>query len=349
MGGMNGLCRGLQASTAVLTVLVASACGAAAPSPTISAAPSSAAASAPAQLTPVTMQISALGLAFFPALLARDLGIFAKHGIEANIVNMPPPAAIAGMQKGEVQFITAIGSAGRGIERGLPMRIVEIALDRPPLELVGGPGITEIDQLKGKVLTAGAPDESLTQIMVTILDKHGLPPGSYQIVPTGPNQTTRLGLLANKQAAGTPVDTVYAIANADELKAAGDTMLARMSQEYELPFSGLTTSLDLIQNKPDVVRRTVAAMVEANQVASSDKERTSATLAKELSVSPEGAAKVFDRAKELKMYSSDGRATASGLSLLFKLDQAALNLPATPTEAQLFDWSFLPAASPRAS
>jgi len=67
-----------------------------------------------------------------------------------------------------------------------------------------------------------------------------------------------------------------------------------------------------------------------------------AILVQELAVTPDFAAKVFDQVKAQGMWSMDGRATQAGLSLLFKLDQAALNLPAPPTESQIFDWSFLP-------
>ncbi|HEY8691185.1 MAG TPA: hypothetical protein VIR57_00445 [Chloroflexota bacterium] len=44
----------------------------------------------------------------------------------------------------------------------------------------------------------------------------------------------------------------------------------------------------------------------------------------------------------LTSYNSATCSKAEWWSLLFKLDQAALNLPAPPTESQVFDWSFLP-------
>src|SRR5579862_4056051 len=85
----------LRACLAIAAAGLLAACGSAAPAPPASggSAPASVAA-APAQLTPVGIQISATGLAFFPLFVARDLGIFQQHGVDAKLLTMPPPTAI---------------------------------------------------------------------------------------------------------------------------------------------------------------------------------------------------------------------------------------------------------------
>ncbi len=91
----------------LLAVLVLAACGGTAPA----FPPASPKASAPAQLTPIGIQISAVGLAFFPLFVAKDLGIFEKHGLDVKLVAMPPPAGVAAIEKGDLQFMATIGSA----------------------------------------------------------------------------------------------------------------------------------------------------------------------------------------------------------------------------------------------
>jgi len=97
-----------------------------------------------------------------------------------------------------------------------------------------------------------------------------------------------------------------------------------------------------VQAKPDMVRQAVAAAVEATQISGSNKDQNTGVMVKELKLSPEVASKLYDEAKELSLWQTDGRATRAGMSFVFQMDQAALKLHTAPTESQIFDWSFLP-------
>jgi len=337
------------------TAQPAPSAGSAAPalSPSSAAAPKASAAAsagakpsaaASAQLTPVGIQISATGLAFFPLFVARDLGIFQKYGIDGKLLTMPPPTAIPAIQKGDLQFMSTIGSAGRANERGLPIKVVDVMLSRPAIVLMGGPGIAKLDDLRGKVISASTPDDTLTQLTIAMLDKRGLPANSYQVLHTGTDNAAKLAAVQNGQAQAAVLDLVNWMQLEDKLKPQGYTELLNSMQEIEMPYSGLATSADFLSSKPDVVRRTVAAVVEATQRSGSDKEGATSVMVKDMSLTPDVASKLFDELKQTSLWQTDGHATQAGMQFVFQLDQAALKLDKPPTESQIFDWSFLPSA-----
>lgn len=330
-------------SSATAASFASSAAGSAAGA---SAAPkASTAPAASGQLTPVSIQISAIGFAFFPLFVAKDLNVFQKHGIDAKFLTMPPPVAIPAIQKGDLQFMSTIGSAGRAIERGIDFKVVDVMLSRPAIVIVGAPGVSSLNDLKGKVLSASTPDDTLTQLSIALLDKKGLPPNSYTVLHTGTDQAAKLAAMENHNAQAAVLDLVNWLTLEPKLAPAGYTALLTSLQDVEMPYSGLATSSALLKSQPDTVRRTVAAVVEATQLSGGDKAASTGVMVKEMGLSPEAASKLFDDAKQVNLWQADGHASAKGMAYVFQLDQDALKLDKPPTESQIFDWSFLPGAS----
>jgi ABC-type nitrate/sulfonate/bicarbonate transport system substrate-binding protein len=326
----------------------AAASGAASASQAANSGPAAKASTPPAasgQLTPVSIQISAIGFAFFPLFVAKDLNVFQKHGVDAKFVTMPPPVAIPAIQKGDLQFMSTIGSAGRAIERGIDFKVVDVMLSRPAIVIVGAPGVATLNDLKGKVLSASTPDDTLTQLSIALLDKRGLPPSSYTVLHTGTDQAAKLAAMENHAAQAAVLDLVNWLTLEPKLAPAGYTALLTSLQDVEMPYSGLATSAALLKAQPDTVRRTVAAVVEATQLSGSDKAASTGVMVKEMGLSAEAASKLFDDAKQVNLWQADGHASAKGMAYVFQLDQDALKLDKPPTESQIFDWSFLPGAS----
>jgi NitT/TauT family transport system substrate-binding protein len=282
------------------------------------------------------------GLGFFPLCLANDLGIFEKHGVRAKLVTIPTPQAVPAMQKGDLQFMATIGSAGRAIERGFPMKIVNVMVRRPGLVVVGGSSIKSLEDVRGKVISAGPGDDSSTQLTIADLNNHGLPLSSYEVLHTGTDQAARLAAVDSGNAQGTVLDLVQWLQLQNQLKSKGYTELLNTLNEIDLPYGGLAATTDYLKANPDVVRRTVAAVTEAAQRCATDKAAFVDVMGKELKVSPELAGQLFDQFKQVSVWQTDGRATAEGLQTLFLFDQEALLLDKRPTEEQLFDWSYLP-------
>src|SRR5512136_209319 len=54
---------------------------------------------------------SALSLSFLPQLFARDAGVFQKHGLTVELIQMAGPIQVAALTAGEIDFGAAVSPA----------------------------------------------------------------------------------------------------------------------------------------------------------------------------------------------------------------------------------------------
>src|SRR5437870_1797683 len=94
---------------------------------------------------------------------------------------MPGSVGIAALQNGELDFMGAIGSAERAALRGLPLRVVLVASTSPDFLLLGVPGITSMEQLRGKVIAGDrSPQANASVILAEMLRRAGIDSSQYE-------------------------------------------------------------------------------------------------------------------------------------------------------------------------
>ena len=87
-----------------------------------------------------------------PFFVARDHGFFQQEGLSGEMVVMPAALNIRVLLAGDIQYAATIGSAVAAAIRGINVRTVMLFVDRPLQDLVGGPGIKSIADLRGKTV-----------------------------------------------------------------------------------------------------------------------------------------------------------------------------------------------------
>ena len=80
-------------------------------------------ASAQAPLQKLSVSMSSTGMPSIELYIARDKGFFREEGFEPQLIRMSANAAIAAGVAGELDALGSVGSAVRGIMRGVPLRI----------------------------------------------------------------------------------------------------------------------------------------------------------------------------------------------------------------------------------
>jgi len=137
-----------------------------------------------AQVPLVTVRFAELGAAQPVQDLGIETGIFARHGIDLQVVHFlrGGPEATAGVASGQIDM----GSYGTpilaGISFGLPIKIVASpAVKRIPFELVARPGITSVADLRGRVVHSGELGGGSHQSVLKILAANGLGPDDVQL------------------------------------------------------------------------------------------------------------------------------------------------------------------------
>lgn len=128
---------------------------------------------------------SALSLSFLPQLFARDAGVFQKHGLTVELIQMAGPIQVAALSAGEIDFGAAVSPALFAAVRGLPLRGVMITVKTPLFYIVSEPGVKRIQDLIGKkvaVDTIGALQYIAAKAM---FKKKGVNPEQISYIQTG--------------------------------------------------------------------------------------------------------------------------------------------------------------------
>ena len=284
------------------------------------------------KLKPLHIALANQSVTMTAIYVAKQLGIFESYGYDARVMVLEPRAALAALLAGELDFYTAIGSTARAALRGLPVRVGLVALNRPDFSLVATKDITNIEQLKGKVIGGYTPQGTVNVVLNEMLRRKGFKPDDYKVINAGTARAAALSSGTIKVAVLNSVETVRMVKQ-------GFHVLGRAADELELPQSGLGMSVASAQNRRDFLKPAVKAVLEAIQIIAKQKDKTVPVLMKQLALSQDDASYVYDSLHQ--GWALDGKPTAAAMKLEFELDQRDMNLKETPKPEQIYDFSLL--------
>src|SRR4051812_15394400 len=128
------------------------------PSPGATTSPTQAAAP-PRTLDKVTFTLPSQGMDFVFAAVGQQRGLFREEGLDVAVEQAVATIGIPAVVSGQYDFTGSVGSAQSAILQGAPLKVVMVAQDRPAYGFFARPGLTSIQDLKGKALgitTAGS-------------------------------------------------------------------------------------------------------------------------------------------------------------------------------------------------
>jgi ABC-type nitrate/sulfonate/bicarbonate transport system substrate-binding protein len=232
-------------------------------------------------LRKVRMAFTSLSAVMMPPWLARDAGIFNKHGLDVEVI--ATPTGVEGMNAliaGEVQFLQISGgttaSAALG---GADVMIVGTTLDTLVQNLMARPEIEKPEQLRGKSLGITRFGTSIDVGARIALRHFGLVPDKdVAVVQVGGMESMVPALQANRIQAG--ILSYPAISQAKKL--GHHVLLDVASLGVPYAFTGMTTRARIIREDPDLVRRYMMAQVEAIARAKRDRSLAMAVMGKYL-------------------------------------------------------------------
>jgi ABC-type nitrate/sulfonate/bicarbonate transport system substrate-binding protein len=306
----------------------------AAPAARPAEAPDLPAAQPPAPARTVKIGVPNKGVAFTFLYAGKRLGTFAQHGLDVEITSIPPQGAIPALLNSELDFHAAAGSAIRAALRGVPIRVALVASNGPDHILLGARDLTSVEQLRGKEVAGYGPQATVDTIIIELLRRRGLDTGQYTLISAG-DGPGRAAALTNGLAVATLLDP----SNAVVLQKEGYPVLARASGEVEMPFVGLATTQDALQNRRDHVRQVLMAALDSLQAVRTRKDATIQAMAQEFDLPADDAALIYDSIQAA--WTSDGRPSRAGVEFEFAIDQREMELPALPKFEDVFDLSVL--------
>jgi ABC-type nitrate/sulfonate/bicarbonate transport system substrate-binding protein len=203
--------------------------------------------------------------------VARELGLFAKHCIEANIIQFDggeSPAATAAVSQGSATTNVSDVAIGRGMKA---KQIWGLA-PRPPQAYAVSEVVKTAADLKGRRLSAagGGVGSFNWRMGREVLKTAGLDVADAQFISQG--TAGRLaGLVAGQLDAVAlhPEDLYLAMKQKPGIHVL--TMVADLVPLYM--FNAYGASTDWIARDPELLRDTMAAMIEANRTIYRDKDK----------------------------------------------------------------------------
>jgi ABC-type nitrate/sulfonate/bicarbonate transport system substrate-binding protein len=202
--------------------------------------------------TKITIHIPGKSLAVIVFYFGKDKGFFFEEGIDAQLVAMSPPVAIAAMVAGELDFSTTLGAATVAIMRGSSLKRVFYVQQDPTFALTAQPEIKTIRELTGKVIGVNAPTDAMGMSAKMILKGNRIDPSQVIFLSTQVTENAYKALLT-KRIAATLLPPPYA----EEAEGKGYSRLAEAKDYAPLSTIGLVASTQALVKNPGIVQAVI--------------------------------------------------------------------------------------------
>jgi NitT/TauT family transport system substrate-binding protein len=285
----------------------------------------------------IKIGLPSLTITAMPFFVARDHGFFQQEGLSAEMVVMPAALNIRVLLAGDIQYAATIGSAVAAAIRGINVRTVMLFVDRPLQDLVGGPGIKSIADLRGKTVALSSRGGLQDIIMRRMLAQSKIDPSQVTMV-TISGQMALIAAVKTGRVGAALLNPPYNFLAYRE----GLTNIGFSGDFVRLPSTGIATLGETLERSPDQVRRLTRAIARARAFAKDNKAKIMPTIKRALRIEDEELlSKIYDQHKLVE--TADGRIDAKLMSdTIHDARQTEKIEKEIPTN-QVFDFSYLPA------
>jgi len=287
------------------------------------------------KLTQIHIGVPTNTVTWFPLYVAWKKGIFQEQGIELLPVTMSVRASLGALASRHISYITPLGSSMTAIASGLPAKVLMIFAVRSHHVLVAKREITAPSALRGRGVAISQPGGTVHRQFLKILEHHKVDGKSINMINLGEMPSRALALKAgNIDAAmlSVPYDLF--------MEKDGFRPIAYMKDIAEFPLLGLIAHDERIREKPEEVKKVLAAALKGIAYTKSHREEVLPLLKQFVGLpSIEMTRKTYDVIKEL--WPDDGIPSEKGLATALGMADVPANFPAD----KVVDWSLVSEAA----
>jgi NitT/TauT family transport system substrate-binding protein len=204
--------------------------------------------------------------------MARDLGIFAKYGLDVKLLFISGgPTSLQALLGGDVQVVTAGGQATiAAAAKGAPVVIFGNS-HVTPYVLLAAPSITTIEGIRGKVIGSSRPGAAADFTLRVLLTKVGIDPNrQVTIIPTGLSRSRDRVMLLTQ---GKMDATLTSVEDAIDIQNKGFKLniVADSLEVGAISSEDFTATRNFMQSKQSTVAAFLKGVSEAVWLARRDK------------------------------------------------------------------------------
>ena len=277
---------------------------------------------------------------YAPLFLAIDKGYFAEEGIEAELVQAGGGVATPALIAGDLDFSTSGSVAISAILKGAKLRVLFVTSDRPAFEIWAQPEIKTLEDLKGKQVGIISRGDTSEIAFRYYLSNHKLPGDFVAYTPLGTGTARIAGL-----ASGTYAAALLGVNEMEELKTSGKFdrlhLLADLTKDVRMVFSGLAVRDAVIAENPDLVRRVLRGILKGMAHTKASRADAIAAMVAHGATDAKQAAAQYD--STVGLLDSTGTTSLQNENVELELRGDLLNIPRAQLKksTEVFDFSFV--------
>jgi NitT/TauT family transport system substrate-binding protein len=277
-------------------------------------------------------------LSIGPLLYGIQKGFYKDEGIDLLYMSIRADLGIKALLAGELDYIYSAGTAIRGAVQGVPVRAISFDFTKVFHSLMARPDIPSASALKGKrvaVSSFGASTDVSARVALRAL---GLEPSrDVTIVALGEDMIRYTALHA-----GTVQAAMMSLPLNIRLKKEGYRELFYVGKVLQQPLTGLVTSKDNIQRKPDQIHRVMRAFVRGMGAFKNERASFVAFAQKKFGLSKDVTEEAYEYLVD--SLAQDGFVEPSVLDSAIEDAKKLVGSDKPITHADVVDYSFLRAA-----
>jgi ABC-type nitrate/sulfonate/bicarbonate transport system substrate-binding protein len=239
-----------------------------------------------AQSQKIRLSYSSRSNSVTPFQVAAVKGFFEEESLDVEMIQVNPRLGAMAVMNGDLDFTSTFGSTLRGVLQGLPLKFVAVSVKKSEHFLVARRDVKDIHELKGKkigVSTLLGTDQLAAE---EIMRSKGFNPALLQVLAIGDApvraQALRTGVV-DASSISSPHDLL--------LKDEGFNVLGGPEDvKYALPTSGLAVGHRFLQEKHQLIKQLLRALLKAHRFIFENKQETINIMMRWLSQSPVVAA-----------------------------------------------------------
>ena len=281
------------------------------------------------------MAYSAFSISFLNLFVARDAGLFKKHGLEVELIQMAGPLPVAALASGEIDYLTGYTTGIVATGQGAPLKGIMISLRKPPFFLVAQPAIQRVNDLAGKrigVDRIGSLQHLVARLMLT---NKGADPEKAIFTQTGSvsNTVTSLGQGAVAAAVlSAPHNVIMAQKGFRQIGAADEL-------PTHFPTSGLVVNDAKLKSDAARIKKVIRVMLDAAAFCRKERPWMVSYIKDRWKLEQKTAETVYDQ--WLSILTPDGKVNVKDIQEYFDLAYSQRQISAPIHVAAVTDYSLL--------
>ena len=216
---------------------------------------------------------------FAPLTLAKEAGIFKKHGLDVSIVKVPQASRHLALASGDIQCAattveTWIVWNAAGVAT---TQIFQLDVSHGADGIAAKPGIEKITDLKGKSVAASAPGTSPYFLLAFILAKNGMTMKDVKVVNMEPGPAAQALLAGQNDAAVTYEPYLSSVRAAPDK---GKIIATTLDYPAVMDTFGCTTAF--LKDNPEAAKALTASYYDALDMIKTDKDKSFEIMGKDV-------------------------------------------------------------------